>query len=88
MIDSKSFMEFFEKQTGKKFVNVNTGRYALDIKKEDHVCGKCRYGAHGDGVTMFKEDIVCVNAELRRVTDFVMKNDTCEFWEAEEKESI
>ena len=31
-----------------------------------------------------REDIVCVNADSRRVTDFVMKNDTCEFWEAEE----
>ena len=88
MIDPKSFMEFFEKEYGVKFIDVSTGKNALDVIKEDHICGKCRYGAHGDGVTMFKEDIVCVNAESRHVTDFVMKDDTCEFWEAKEKESI
>ena len=85
IIDPKRFMEFFEKQTGKKFVDVNTGRYALDIIKENQVCGKCRYGARGDGVTMFKEDIVCVNADSRFVADYVSENDTCKHWEAEEK---
>jgi hypothetical protein len=33
-INSKSFMEFFEKQFNVKFVDVKTGKFALDIIKE------------------------------------------------------
>ena len=39
MIDTKSFIEFFEKQLGVNFVDAGSGRWALDIigkqKKQD-----------------------------------------------------
>ena len=66
-------------------MDLGTGKNALDIIKKDRVCGKCRYDARGDGVTMFKEDIVCVNADSRYLSESVFENDTCEFWESEEK---
>jgi len=34
MIDAKSFMEFFEKECGVKFVDAETGRDALDVVTE------------------------------------------------------
>jgi len=86
MIDAKSFMEFFEKEYGVKFVDASTGKNALDVLKEEHICGKCQYGARGDGITSFAEDIVCVNADSCHVTDYVSENDTCELWEAAKKE--
>ena len=86
MIDAKSFMEFFEKEYGVKFVDASTGKNALDVLKEERICGKCQYGARADGVTDFVEDIVCVNGDSRHVTDFRMNDDTCELWESEEKE--
>ena len=78
MIDPKRFMEFFENEYGVKFVDANTGKNALDLIKESHICGKCQYGARGDGVTSFVEDIICVNADSRFVTEYVSENDTCE----------
>ena len=86
MIDPKKFMEFFEKECGVKFVDVNTGKNALDIIKGERVCGKCHYGARGDGVTSFEEDIVCVNANSPHVTDFRMSDESCAYWEAPKKE--
>ena len=85
MIDPIKFMEFFEKTSGVKFVDVNTGKNAIDVIKETQVCGKCEFGARGDGVTGFVEDIVCVNADSRHVTDFRMENETCEHWKAAKK---
>ena len=87
MIDSKSFMEFFEKEYGVKFVDVNTGRNALDIINERRVCGKCQYIVRGDGKTLHAEDMVCANPESSHATDFRMKGDTCEHWAAAEKEA-
>jgi len=34
MIDAKSFVEFFEKEYGVKFVDANTGKKVLDIMAE------------------------------------------------------
>ena len=34
VIDEKSFMEFFEKEYGVKFVDAETGRKALDVVEE------------------------------------------------------
>ena len=88
MIDPIKLMEFFEKQSGVKFVDVITGKNAIDLIKETHVCGKCEYGARGDGVTGFVEDIVCVNADSRHVTDFRMETTPANFGKQRKRRRI
>ena len=86
MIDTKSFMEFFEKKYGVQFVDVNTGKNVLDIINEKQVCEKCKHIIRGNGRILHTEDMVCGNPKSDNVTDFRTKDDTCELWEAEEKE--
>ena len=86
MIDPKRFMEFFENEYGIKFVDVNTGKNALDLLKESRVCKKCDHAIHGDGKSLLIGDMVCGNPRSEYVTDFRTSDDTCELWEAEKKE--
>ena len=88
MIDAKSFMEFFEKQYGTKFVDMKTGKNALDVINEHKTCVNCQFILKGDGKSLLVEDMVCGNSDSDYVTDFRMSDDTCENWKAamEEKE--
>jgi hypothetical protein len=88
MIDAKSFMEFFEKESGVRFIDGNTGKPALDLIKEQRVCIKCKYGVCGDGIHSHVDDTICVNSNSEHVADFRMSNDTCELWELAETEEI
>ena len=87
MIDTKSFMEFFEKEYGVKFVDANTGKNALDIINEKQVCGKCKHIIRGNGKSLHAEDMVCGNPESSHVCDFRSNDDTCKLWETEEEEN-
>jgi hypothetical protein len=49
------------------------------------ICDSCRWAGKGDGVTLHKGDIVCVNGKSDRTADFVSKSDTCKMWEAAER---
>jgi DNA-3-methyladenine glycosylase I len=82
MIDEKEFMKFSEKQYGVKFVDANTGKNALDLTNERRVCEKCMHAVKGDGKILFADDVVCGNMESPYVSDFRMKNDTCNLWTA------
>ncbi len=84
-INAKNFMEFFEKECGVKFIDVNTGKRALDIiadSKSRKSCATCSWAANGDGVTIYEKDMVCVNADSRYVTDFVSADMKCDLWQA------
>ena len=85
MIDSKSFMEFFEKEYGVKFVDVKTGKGALDIINEKHTCKACAHILKGDGKSLHIGDMVCGNPLSDYVTDFRFDDDTCSLWEAVKK---
>ncbi|MDR0767103.1 MAG: hypothetical protein LBE57_01450 [Methanosarcinales archaeon] len=87
-INAKNFMEFFEKQCGVKFVDIEAGKTVLDIINDEEkelrnkgVCSNCKYGAKGDGVFVHVDDIVCINADSSNVADFVFSNSSCEWWE-------
>jgi formylmethanofuran dehydrogenase subunit E len=82
MIDEKSFMEFFEKEYGVKFVDVSTGKNALDIIKEMKSCKTCRHIIYGDGLTLHLEDMVCGNSASDHATDFRFSSDSCNRWES------
>ena len=85
MIDAVKVLEFFEKESGKKFVDVKTGKNAIDLLKASRTCEKCNHVLHGDGKSLLVGDMVCGNARSDYVTDFRMSDDTCDLWEAEEK---
>jgi len=85
MIDSIKLLEFFEKQSGKKFVDVKTGKNAIDLLRANRTCEKCSHALHGDGKSLLVGDIVCGNARSDYTTDLRMKDDSCGLWEAEEK---
>ena len=83
MIDAKSFMEFFEQESGIKFIDANSGRPALQVLKEQkrsRKCQNCASAVHGDGVILHLGDIICGNRQSDKVTDWVDKNYCCEFW--------
>ena len=86
MIDAKSFMEFFENQYGTKFVDMKTGRNALDVLNEQRTCANCQYILRGDGESLLVGDMVCGNPDSDYVTDFRMSDDTCIYWEMAKKE--
>ena len=88
MIDEKSFMEFFEKEYGVKFVDANTGKNVLDIIHETRVCEKCAHVIKGDGKSLLIGDMVCGNPESDHVADFMTDGDTCELWEDAKEENI
>lgn len=84
-IKAKSFMKFFEKECGVKFIDINTGKRALDIivdSKSRKSCTTCRWSANGEGVIVHEKDMVCVNADSRYVTDFVSAGMKCDLWQA------
>jgi hypothetical protein len=84
-INAKNFMEFFEKECGVKFIDINTGKCALDIIADSESrksCGTCKWSANGDGVAIHEKDRVCVNADSRYVTDFVSGDMKCDLWQA------
>lgn len=84
-INAKNFMEFFEKECGVKFVDINTGKRALDIIADNESrrsCATCSWAVNGDGVTAHEKDTVCVNADSRYVTDFVSGDMKCDLWQA------
>ena len=87
-INAKNFMEFFENQCGVKFVDISTGKNALDLINErekinsnERACGNCKYGAKGDGIFAHTEDIVCVNSDSPNTTEFVFADSNCDHWE-------
>ena len=86
MIDAKSFMEFFEKQYGTKFVDMKTGRNALDVINEQRTCANCKYILKGNGETLHMDDMVCGNPDSNYVTDFLMSDDICDNWELTKEE--
>jgi len=83
MIDSKIFIEFFEKEYGTKFVDIATGKNALDIMRSNRTCGKCKHVLHGDGKIIHIGDMVCGNTKSESVTDFMSDEDSCMLLEAE-----
>jgi len=85
MIDAIKVLEFFEKESGKKFVDVKTGKNAVDLLKASRTCEKCNHVIRGDGKSLLVGDMVCGNAHSDYVTDFRMKDDTCDLWETEAK---
>jgi hypothetical protein len=86
MIDEKNFMEFFEKEYGVSFVDVNTGRKVLNIIKENRVCERCEHVIQGDGKTLHVGDMVCNNPKSVHVTDFRFSDDGCTLWEVTKNE--
>ncbi len=77
-------MEFFEKQFNVKFVDVKTGKFALDIIKEkqnNKNCCNCKWIINGDGKSLHEEDSVCGNIESEYTTEFVNRETVCQFWE-------
>jgi hypothetical protein len=92
MIDAKSFMEFFEKEFDVKFVDSKSGRNALDIIREkeqerdaiEKNCLTCFWVAKGDGVSLHKDDRVCVNADSEYVTEWVFESTVCARWKKAE----
>ena len=85
MIDAIKLLEFLEKESGKKFVDVKTGKNAIDLLKASRTCEKCNHTIHGDGKAIHIGDIICGNSCSDYVIDFRMKDETCDLWEAEEK---
>jgi len=85
MIDSKLFMEFFEKEFDVKFVDIVTGKNALDMISQKQICENCIYIIRGDGKTLLKEDMVCGNPDSDCVTYFMSNDDSCMQWEPEKK---
>ena len=92
MIDSKAFIEFFEKEYGIEFIDSATGKRALDIVREKEAdkaktankdCSSCKWGSMGDGKKLHTTDMVCVNAESKFIAEFVTGNHTCKQWESE-----
>ena len=84
-INAKNFMEFFEKECGIKFIDVNTGKRALDIIADSETrksCATCSWAANGDGIIMHEKDMVCAHADSRHVTDFVSVDMKCDLWQA------
>lgn len=84
-INAKNFMEFFEKECGVKFIDINTGKRALDIIADNESrksCANCNWAANGDGITMHEKDLVCVNADSRYVADSVSADMKCDLWQA------
>ena len=86
MIDPKSFIEFFAKEYGVKFVDANTGRNALDIINESRKCKTCEHIIRGGGKVLHAEDMVCGNPQSNHLSDFRMNDDTCNLWEERKKE--
>jgi len=87
LINSMNFMEFFEKECGVKFVDVNTGKSALDMLYEqekqalkDRLCVNCKYALHGDGEFAHIHDILCGNGDAEYASEFRVSDDTCELW--------
>ena len=83
MIDPKSFMEFFEKEYGVKFVNANTGEDVLNKMRQKQVCANCRHIIRSDGENLHAGDMVCGNPESDYLSDFRPDDDTCIYWEKE-----
>jgi len=83
MIDAIKVLEFFEKESRKEFVDVKTGKNAIDLLKASRTCEKCNHIIRGDGESFLVGDMVCGNARSDYVTDFRMKDDTCDLWETE-----
>ena len=52
---------------------------ALSMKKN---CRTCKWGEKGSGVMIHEVDIVCVNGNSERCTNFVSEYDSCALWEA------
>jgi hypothetical protein len=84
-INAKNFMEFFEKECGVKFVDINTGKRALDIITDNESrrsCATCSWVANGHSIIMHEKDMVCVHADSRHVTDVVSADMKCDLWQA------
>jgi hypothetical protein len=50
MIDSNSFMDFFEKEYGVKYIDAKTGKTRQELMAEIEAnmnCGNCRWGLRG-----------------------------------------
>jgi hypothetical protein len=83
MIDTKSFLEFCKKEYHVDFVDMQTGKNALDIIQENNArktCLSCRWAMNGDGKTLHKEDVVCVNGQSEYITEWVSSEMVCDFW--------
>ncbi len=74
-------MEFFEKEFNVKFIDLKTGKKALDIiKGKERNGNNCKWIIYGDGQYLHEEDSVCGNNESDYLADFVNGEMTCEFW--------
>jgi len=86
MIDPKSFIEFFEKEYGVKFVDAKTGKSALEIINQKKTCGTCKHVAKGASKILHADDMVCANPDSVHASDFMTDDDCCEFWKSEKKD--
>ena len=85
MITPKEFIKFAESNLGVQFIDVQTGKPALNtIEKNEAIknCGTCRFASKGDGKLVHKDDTVCVNANSDNCTEFVRATDKCSEWQA------
>jgi hypothetical protein len=87
-INAKNFMEFFQNQLGVTFVDIATGKNALDLILEqgeasavERLCKTCEYCKCGDGVFAHVEDMICVNPKSENLGEFILSDDRCVLWE-------
>jgi hypothetical protein len=81
-------MEFFENECGVKFIDMETGKSALDSLRKyekqtnkDKLCSNCKYILKGDGKFIHISDNICGNIDSIHATEFRSLNATCELWE-------